>query len=397
MAVSSHRDHFFQTTSSLDEVERRQRKATNKSGDPLKLSSKILAVTRNPYKEDDTVYVAESVSTVRSIAVNDGKVKSVWSGPTAPVTSICFAHNGKSMWAGCWDKKIYTWDIGPGAAFASKSSPDVLKGGHMDFVKCLLNVRTPDGQELVLSGGADGDIIFWSLLGQRSHVLKGQSRGIEHLAVDPLSPPEAPVIFVATSQRDIFQFTLPSSTSLKTAILSEPILVHETSVYELFFDADGDLWTASADKTAKHLVREDGWKPDTTLTHPDFVRDIVVHEKGGWVITACRDEEVRVWNRSTGDLHHIFSGHFEEVTGLCLLGDLLVSVSIDATVRKWSLAPQDLQRVVEELKNPKDLELEEVKPDAGLGMLTAEEEAELRELMENEEAELQDLMAEGKQ
>lgn len=267
----------------------------------------------------------------------------------------------------------------------------------MDFVKCLLNVRTPDGQEMVLSGSADGDIIFWSLSGKRLYVLKGQSRGIEHLALDPLSAPEAPVVFVATSQRDIFHFTLRPSTSLKTATLSEPILVHETSVYNLFFDEDGDLWTASADKTAKHLVRENGWKSDTTLTHPDFVRDIVVHEKGGWAITACRDEEVRVWDRSTGNLHHIFSGHFEGVTGLCLLGDLLVSVSIDATVRKWSLAPQDLQRAVEEVKKPRDPELEEVKPDAGLGMLTAEEEAMLKGLMESEEAELQDLMAEDRQ
>jgi WD40 repeat protein len=385
------------TSSSLDEIERRKHKATNKSGDPLKLSSKILAVTRNPYTEDGMVYVAESVSTVRGIAVKDDKVRSVWSGPTAPMTSICFADGGKSLWAGCWDKKIYKWEVGPGAAAASKSTPKALTGGHMDFVKCLLNVRTPDGQEMVLSGSADGDIIFWSLSGRRLYVLKGQSRGIEHLALDPLSSPEAPVVFVATSQRDIFQFALPSSTSLKTATLSEPIIVHETSVYTLFFDADGDLWTASADKTAKHLVRENGWKSDTTLVHPDFVRDVVVHEKGGWVITACRDEEVRVWDRSTGDLHHIFSGHFEGVTGLCLLGDLLVSVSIDATVRRWSLAPQDLLRAVEEVTKPKEPELEEVKPDSGLGMLTAEEEAELKELMDNEEAELQDLMAEGKQ
>ena len=273
----------------------------------------------------------------------------------------------------------------------------------MDFVKCLLSVRTPDGQELVLSGGADGDIIFWSLSGQRLHVLKGQSRGIEHLALDPLSSADSPVVFVATSKRDIFHLTLPPSTSLKTAALSDPILVHETSVYKLLFDDNGDLWTASADKTAKHLVRDDGWKSDTTLTHPDFVRDVVVHEKGGWVLTACRDEEIRVWNSSTGNLHHIFSGHFEEVTGLCLVGDLLVSVGIDATVRKWSLAPRDLQQAVEEAKDPEKL-AEKVEPTAadassvgGLGMLTAEEEAELRALMESEEAELQDLMAEGRQ
>ena len=90
--------------------------------------------------------------------------------------------------------------------------------------------------------------------------------------------------------------------SPKKATLSEPIPVHETSVYKLFSDNDGNLWTVSADKTAKHLVHKDGWKP-----HPDFVRDVVVHEKGGWVIPACRDEEIEVWDRSMGDLHRIFS------------------------------------------------------------------------------------------
>ena len=80
-----------------------------------------------------------------------------------------------------------------------------------------------------------------------------------------------------------------------------------------------------------------------------------------------------------------------------------MSVSIDATVRKWGLVPRDLQKAVEEAKDSGKLEDEAKKPDAaasssgGLGMLTAEEEAELRELMENEEAELQDLMAEGRQ
>jgi hypothetical protein len=58
------------------------------------------------------------------------------------------------------------------------------------------------------------------------------------------------------------------------------------------------MWTASADKTAKCLVRADGWKANLSLDHPDFVRDILVDEAGGWVVTACRDEEVRVWNRS---------------------------------------------------------------------------------------------------
>jgi len=245
-----------------------------------------------------------------------------------------------------------------------------------------------------------------NILGPTSHKIhalrgRGQSRAITDLVLDQFSDQVNPVIFVATSERDIYSVTLPLSSqplNSKTIVVSEPIIAHETSVYRLFFDADGDLWTASADKTAKHLVREDGWKADTTLQHPDFVRDVVVHERGGWVVTACRDEEVRVWNRSTGVLHHTFSGHFEEVTGLCLIGDVVVTVSIDATVRQWSLAPGELKKAREEVANPNVMEDEEevAKKDSG-PVLTAEEEKMLQEMMENEERELQELMAEDLQ
>jgi WD40 repeat protein len=160
------------------------------------------------------------------------------------------------------------------------------------------------------------------------------------------------------------------------------LLAHETSIYALKFDTDGDLWTASADKTSQCLVRDRAWKPDTVLQHPDFVRDVVIDEHSGYIITACRDEEVRVWERSSGKLFHIYSGHYEEVTGLHLLsGDLVVSVSIDGTIRRWSLKRDDLLKAIEEASNP-PVEEEVEKPKES--SLTAEEEAELAELMDSD-------------
>lgn len=126
-------------------------------------------------------------------------------------------------------------------------------------------------------------------------------RGIQDLAADPATELDQPLsIFSAGSDRSIRFFGLPSTEG--TPALSDPIIEHETSVYRLFFDEDGDLWTASADKTARCLTRENGWKTDLTLEHPDFVKDVVVDEIRGWVVTACRDEEVRVWNRAVSCL-----------------------------------------------------------------------------------------------
>jgi len=373
----------------LDEINRKSRKSYNTSGNPIKLPSKILAVAAEP-TNNGAVYVAESAGTIKRVALDAAKVTNTYRGPSTPVTSICFGPEA-TIYAGCWDKSIWRWPI------EQSRSPGEQYKAHVDFVKCLLSIRA--GQRiLIISGGAEGDIIIWDSRFTKLHTIRGQSRAIQDLVLDPLSDPANPVIFVATSEREILHFTLPSEPLSFTGLaLSEPIIAHETSVYKLLFDSDGDLWTASADKTAKHLVREDGWKADTTLEHPDFVRDIVMHERGGWVITACRDEEVRVWNSATGDLYHTFSGHFEEVTGLCLLEDLVVSVSIDATVRQWSLKPTDLATAREEAANPKTIEENErvkANPEASL---TEEEERELRELMENEERELQDLMAEDLQ
>ena len=372
----------------MDEINRKSRKSYNTAGNPIKLPSKILAVVPDPTRHG-AVYVAESAGTIKRVALDLAKATSTYKGPTAPVTSICFGPEA-TIYAGCWDKSIWRWPVDQ-----TKSTGETFKA-HVDFVKCLLLVQLRR-RNLIISGGAEGDILIWDHPGTKLQTIRGQSRAIQDLVLDPLSDPANPTIFVATSEREILHFTFSSSEPLnfKGLALSDPIIAHETSVYKLFFDSDGDLWTASADKTAKHLVRENGWKADTTLDHPDFVRDIVFHERGGWVITACRDEEVRLWNSATGDLHHTFSGHFEEVTGLCLLGDSVVSVSIDATVRRWSLKPADLATAREQAANPKAIEEAEAVKANPEASLTEDEERELRELMENEERELQDLMAEG--
>jgi WD40 repeat protein len=164
------------------------------------------------------------------------------------------------------------------------------------------------GKDVLISGGADSKIITYDIAsGEKLQVLKDHLRGVQDLRIDPIildQSQQTIKLFSAGSEREIREYTL----GVSTANVEEPLIVHETSVYKLYFDEDGDLWTASADKSAKCLTRDSGWTPNLTLEHPDFVRDVVVFEQGGWVITACRDEEVRVWNKavcfglSTSDL-----------------------------------------------------------------------------------------------
>jgi len=280
-------------------------------------------------------------------------------------------------------------------------------------VKALAILSVPGlSNPLLISGGAESEILFWDIkTSTRLHVLKGHVRGILDLKFDPSSiypGTEAAILYSASSDREVRICSIPipsdhtlTPSSLKALKLSPPLLVHETSVYALHFDSDGSgIWTASADKNAKHLSRKDPdapasnsvvdelnpsliWEEDTSLPHPDFVRSVTTHPTLPVVITACRDEEIRLFNPSTGKLEHTYSGHYEEVTGLCVRGNNAVSVSIDGTIRSWSLLKQDIEASKKELEQLKNGEVEKEGSGAGPGesMLTEEEERELAELM----------------
>ncbi|KAI9683750.1 MAG: hypothetical protein M1822_005940 [Bathelium mastoideum] len=337
----------------------------------------------------------------------------LYTGPTAPLTSLTLSPKASSsservLFAGCWDKTIWSWSTvtrTQGKRFV----------GHNDFVKTIVCAQVA-GTILLISGSADAQIIVWDAAsGAKLHTLKGHARGVLDLAIDPLSlnefgqGKESIRVFSADSNREIraWQIATQSSFEIDMKALKDdtevvqsapqasipPVLVHETSVNRLHIpvsDPSGDIWTASSDKTAAHLVRSRGWEADTTLEHPDFVRDVCFDEVSGYVITACRDEGVRVWDPASETLIHCFDGHFEEVTGLVVLSRKLgqagevVSVSIDGTIRRWGLGKEELQKAKEDERKRSE---EAPKQDEGAksSILTEEEERELAELMEDDE------------
>lgn len=222
---------------------------------------------------------------------------------------------------------------------------------------------------------------------------------VQHLAIDPvLSNAESIVVASASSDPSIrrWKISLGGAEQITETFHDRPdaerltILEHDTSVYKIVFDTDdedNDMWTASADGTAKCLSRATNFVTADTFKHGDYVRAVVTTEQ--WVVTAGRDEDVKIWNRATGKLYCKLYGHFDEITDLVLLrnargvGVKVCSVGIDGTVRVWPLTQNALD---EEVKKIAESESKEDIPEAeeaqgGEGMLTAEEEAELAELM----------------
>ncbi|KAI5800209.1 WD repeat protein [Peziza echinospora] len=397
MSVTSDKDKFFQTSASLEEDQRRALKATNTAGSPIQTGSKILDILPDP-TNPSRVFLACSASIARRVDYTSGeKGNHIYKGHTAPVTSLAINHTNTTLFTGSWDKTIRSYDI-------ETRKPLLTLDGHWDFVKCLLFLpplsSTTSHAGLLLSGSADASIIIWHpTTGQKLHVLKGHLRGVTTLALDPLSSASTGgyTVFSGDSVRDIRQWHISPDgrTAHESPLTSSgegPLAVHETSIYRLRFGGEDfdELWSASADGYARCTdirgtrLPEPG-PPGNGFKHPDYVNDIALDSISyRWVVTACRDENVRVWEKQTGRLWHTFVGHYEEVTALCMVGWEVLSAGIDGTLRRWSLEPRELARAVEEADVKEVMELKAQAP-GKKSLLTLEEEAELAELMGSDE------------
>jgi WD40 repeat protein len=231
---------------------------------------------------------------------------------------------------------------------------------------------------------------------------------VQALALDVYSVPEygfalpaaGLVVFSGDSNREIRAWHISSASSYEVSTdtvaadnvptpgdaaaagPTAPLVVHETSIFGLVVTSSGDLWTASADRSAKCLSRERKFAADTTLQHPDYVRCVAVSERQGVVVTGCRDEQVRVWDSGSGECLATLEGHWEEVTGCVVLGkqgEWVATVGIDGTLRRWSLGKEDLKRVAGGGDGAKGVVVEE----EPRSKLTEDEERELAELMDD--------------
>lgn len=326
--------------------------------------------------------------------------KTVYRGPTAPIT--CVAIGGPKLdtvFGGCWDKDIWSWN-------GSTRSVTKRYKGHSDFVKCVL-VTSLQGEDILISGGADAKIMVWSVeKGTRIHVLRDKSEtmmAVQCLTLDPrVQGSDILRLFSSSSDPHIRQWTISLNSAEQIYGITAPesgqgpgetILEHETSIYSLTFDEDhggsedhleiANLWTASADGTAKCLSSLCNWTVEETFGHGDYVRAVAITPD--WVITAGRSEDIKIWNRGTGDLFHVYEGHYEEVTGLVTMAgnEKIVSVSIDGTLRTWSLLKGDIERIKKEEEDRENGLMEDEVPSVKKTLLTEEEERELAELMDD--------------
>ncbi|CAD6570894.1 MAG: protein with putative role during mitosis [Tremellales sp. Tagirdzhanova-0007] len=132
---------------------------------------------------------------------------------------------------------------------------------------------------------------------------------------------------------------------------------HDHSVSSVRFTPDGDtLISASRDKTIRVWEVASGYCVRTFPGHAEWVREVVPSEDGRWLTatagdtraksagafaaTGSRDKSIRIWDVHTGQCLRILTGHDNWIRALVFhpTGKYLLSASDDKTVRTWDLA-----------------------------------------------------------
>ncbi|MBL1073503.1 pentapeptide repeat-containing protein [Nocardia sp. 2] len=109
----------------------------------------------------------------------------------------------------------------------------------------------------------------------------------------------------------------------------------------------GPVWAIAYDPTARLIAtandddsvtvwtRETGGVHAECQAHRGRVRSIAFDADAARMATGCDDSGVRIWDMASGALERTLSGHTGRVYGVAFHGNLLASVSLDATVRVW--------------------------------------------------------------
>ncbi|KAJ3333886.1 hypothetical protein HDU76_001802 [Blyttiomyces sp. JEL0837] len=395
---------FFESDRDLAIRQARAQKMTKtdlqKAGNPIKVTSKVLAflLLSNPFGNESSVeegkdkekngdeagsvyaFVGESGHVARKMNLTTGKSIRLYKGHTGPVTSLTvqYSSNGKDefLYTGSWDKTIRKWSVETGETLLTFT-------GHSDFIKTImLHGKT------LYSGSSDKTIRKWDVdSGTSQATWKGHTRPVEALVLSFSEDGDGHFIYSASSDTTIRKWDPVSGACLGT------LAGHLTSVYGLLL-GDGELWSVSADKTAKRWSIENG-KHDITLEHPDFVKSVALF--GPYVITGSRDENIRVWDISTEKCVRVIEGHFDEISCMDIHNGRLWTGSLDGTIRSWDLTDIGKGGELEKmLSKAMDLKADDSKADeksglavgaGGKGVMTAEEERELEELMMSDEDE----------
>ena len=334
--VTNDPEYFLESDSAIEARKKRRERANYTQGNAIKLNSKALCMAT----DGKSLYVGESGFFTKKWDPTTRKSLMTYRNHTGPVS--CLDCNGEYLASGSWDKSINIYNAQSGIVVATLKK-------HKDFVK---SIKFIEGTDLLISCGTDNSIILWDVKKKEFvREINDQSVKFHSLCLFEDS------FFVGCSEGSIRCY------SLKDFSLQYTLKEHLTTVYDLFILNDS-LYSSSADKIVLQWTLEER-KWEDKYEHSDWPK--CVKAKSNFLFTGCREGLLRIWDASNAKLLAVIDGHFDEISDVLVMDDVVHTCSLDGTVRSWNINDA-ITNTESELKQPEQI-------------ISAEEEAALAELM----------------
>eukprot|EP00053_Salpingoeca_punica_P017979 m.174612 g.174612 ORF g.174612 m.174612 type:complete len:411 (+) comp17330_c3_seq1:124-1356(+) len=215
------------------------------------------------------------------------------------VTSVTFTPDSMLVVSASRDKTIKVWEVSTGYCVRTLQ-------GHSDWVR---KARLSLDGTLIASTCNDQSVRVWNFQsGETKFDLRGHDHVVEYVAWAPAAALMSINILIAGE--------MPS----ESAMLKGPFFA-----------------TASRDKTIKIWDASTGQCVHTFVGHDNWVRWLVWHPGGKYLISSADDKTIRTWDLAHKRCHKTLEAHSHFVSCIDMhpTAPFLVSGSVDQSVKVW--------------------------------------------------------------
>ncbi|KYC43198.1 hypothetical protein WA1_13965 [Scytonema hofmannii PCC 7110] len=270
-----------------------------------------------------TIATANWDNTVKLWSI-DGTLLKTFKGHTDQVNAVAFSRNGNLIVSGSKDKTVKVWSVNDGTLLKTfQGHSNLIWGVNFNF-----------DDKIVASASGDGTVKLWSVNdGNLIKTIQSHSGDVKAVSFSPDKktiasggwdqPPWQGKIKLWS-----FDGTLLNTFNVNTGVLRS-----------INFSSDGKTIICAGDSGVVQLLQTaDGYLLTDIKAHDNWAMGASISSDGKTIASVSIDETVKFWSLD-GSLLKILSGHADAVYGLGFSpdGKTLATASADKTVRLWSV------------------------------------------------------------
>ena len=286
----------------------------------------ISGITFSP---DSTQFAVANSVGIWIYNVHTGQELNLLVGHTAPVSSVCYSPDGKTLVSGSLDGTVGVWDVKTGDSLQTLVGSLLLPRGH---TKGVLSVcYSPDGK-MIAGGTMENTVYLWDVkTGDSLRTLIGPGM-VESVCYSPDGKTLAGGDWDGTIQL----WDVATGRSLRTFTLTG----HTSEVHSVCYSPDGKtIASGFSDDTVQLWDATTGQRLRTFTGYSGNVNSLCYSPDGKTIAGGTGNGTVRLWD-TTGRSLRTLTGHTSEVHSVCYSpdGKTIASGASDGTIRLWDVA-----------------------------------------------------------